>query len=1694
MRRILLLFVLLCFGTYLSAQTLSAHYAVDSAELCYPQRTVHFTDQSTGQVKSWYWKFGDGTFSTEQNPTHTFTNRGKYVVSLVVTDVNGNIDSTTESGNSKAINIYPFIDFGIPSLYAACGAVQLSNQGYADATGIFPATYLWSTGSTASAITANSAYAIYKLTLNQCGMTVKDSITFTKSYWALTIGDPVVNFYNLNSDSLKIDWGALTPFPSGTKYKVDWGAGATADTLKETNYVWYKGADVLGKNLNVTFRATIPKGWGTGCDTVVTGTRTMPATYLKFDSWNGKDTTILYGDTLRLTSVNTLATATWTLPDDNQEIDKSNPVLITKDSGLYVVDMQYGNEIVRETIRVKLKPHCSEDFKVTLTNLGDKTFVMSPSSSYSYKWYRNGVLMPNVDYFIYPPTEAYYAVEVTNATGCVARDTMLWAVVYDATATFTNATPVIACDSSKWKFKADFGYYKKADSIQSWKFDYGDGISGMDSIHQYTAPGTYHVIVNLRTYSSMGASDTVTVTVRMPSVVTAEKVSGIQDTIFAHPPVGYDRSLFTVSWSRDGIALPGNSWFIVPDDAGTYTVSVSSQHNCESSASVIYAPGAGFNYKSVNCDPQTISCTFVGATDSIQAYKWTLNGKIVSAEKNPVLALDSGVNILRVTATFTTGDTASVAKYINAEGWTLRAAIGTIADCNVSAILDATTNAPAGKYFISWNKGRTYKEGMVIADSSDTYIVTLKDTCGNIRAIDSVHLVLDQVKQPAIFQAGDTLQVLSANLNYTYSWFRNDTLVGTGTTAPYPTKSGIYKVKAFKTDSCYKTSLPLTYIAPGEKLAYSISKLPAACGLNTYDFTVTPSLPYGDSVVSYYWVAGKDTSRTNRLTVKLLEGGLIQAQLTITTAYGLTTTVNESQEVVPLSLKVNNNGINPCRDTAYLSTIVSASTPYKVVWNNSFVGNSYTAITSGTYYVSLQDSCGKAYLQDSITVNLTPFTPVIRINATIDTIFCTPNDTTVYTYMWNMGAVPVGVGNKSYLTDLQNGAIYGVTVRDTGCSKYSNTIAVTKKLIASFTITPSACDSSVVTLAGSYSELAPGDTIRNIIYNFEDGSYSRSQNLVKAFPYKGTYTINFTITTKNGYSAKASQTFYSPGNVTGFLYLDTVPCTNEVTLNFAQNEGVGKRTGIKWSTGDTSRSIIIKNTGTYYCNLVNDCGYTYLTLPYTISSAPQPFDPTLKVSGNKVAVASPSDTYLYKWYRNGVELADIGSAIYPLNDGYYAVEVTNRYGCKARDTILWMLIYDATATFTNVTPVISCDSSKWKFKADFDYYKRADSLISWKFDYGDGTSGTDSVHQYSAPGTYQAVVNLRTYNSMGASDTVTVRVRSPYIVTAEAVYSIKDTIVAHPPVDYDPSSFTVNWSKDGVALPATTWFIIPDGAGTYTVSVASQYGCRYSAVVTYAPPAKATIVPPAAGAEDLDVSADFGNTTFNNDNEFTVELTIKDPGGRTLTDNEVIILGTIKSTDPSSLSVAIPDALACASNYTVRVVSSSPADTTTWSGTFTIINQPPQPVITQAGDSLFTSSSYDLQWYKDDVAISGATNAAIRARANGAYKVAALNGESCTSISDARSVVITAVTNVSLGSNTVSAYPNPSDGPVYLKFGYPLSEKVQVKVYNIQGVLVYSTTTIQQQQLLDLSTQSKGFYMVEVTGYGAKKVLTIVLQ
>jgi len=82
--------------------------STDSADIFSP---VQFTDTSANVAQSWLWEFGDGTISTEQNPTHTYAAPGTFTVNLTVTNYKGTDKITKTDHITKVISAIPTADF-----------------------------------------------------------------------------------------------------------------------------------------------------------------------------------------------------------------------------------------------------------------------------------------------------------------------------------------------------------------------------------------------------------------------------------------------------------------------------------------------------------------------------------------------------------------------------------------------------------------------------------------------------------------------------------------------------------------------------------------------------------------------------------------------------------------------------------------------------------------------------------------------------------------------------------------------------------------------------------------------------------------------------------------------------------------------------------------------------------------------------------------------------------------------------------------------------------------------------------------------------------------------------------------------------------------------------------------------------------------------------------------------------------------------------------------------------------------------------------------------------------------------------------------------------------------------------------------------------------------------------------------------
>jgi len=77
-----------------------------------------------------------------------------------------------------------------------------------------------------------------------------------------------------------------------------------------------------------------------------------------------------------------------------------------------------------------------------------------------------------------------------------------------------------------------------------------------------------------------------------------------------------------------------------------------------------------------------------------------------------------------------------------------------------------------------------------------------------------------------------------------------------------------------------------------------------------------------------------------------------------------------------------------------------------------------------------------------------------------------------------------------------------------------------------------------------------------------------------------------------------------------------------------------------------------------------------------------------------------------------------------------------------------------------------------------------------------------------------------------------------------------------------------------------------------------------------------------------------------------------------------------------------------------------------------------------------------------------------------------------------------------VNDNKYSLYPNPSNGHVSLNFGEVLSEKAQIKVYDMMGKLVFETSANAGVESMSLNLSlANGVYQVAVSSEGYSQVI-----
>lgn len=111
------------------------------------------------------------------------------------------------------------------------------------------------------------------------------------------------------------------------------------------------------------------------------------------------------------------------------------------------------------------------------------------------------------------------------------------------------------------------------------------------------------------------------------------------------------------------------------------------------------------------------------------------------------------------------------------------------------------------------------------------------------------------------------------------------------------------------------------------------------------------------------------------------------------------------------------------------------------------------------------------------------------------------------------------------------------------------------------------------------------------------------------------------------------------------------------------------------------------------------------------------------------------------------------------------------------------------------------------------------------------------------------------------------------------------------------------------------------------------------------------------------------------------------------------------------------------------------------------------PVITQQGDTLVSSIAEGNQWYKNDVAIDGATGQTFVCKETADYSVVVTYASTGCSSSSEKFSIKTALTLVN-ANLALKVYPNPSNGQFNVALSSEVTGTIQLELFTIDGKLI----------------------------------------
>lgn len=672
---------------------------------------------------------------------------------------------------------------------------------------------------------------------------------------------------------------------------------------------------------------------------------------------------------------------------------------------------------------------------------------------YTYNWTPNTFITSATDSIttVYPPVTTTYTLTVTDALGCVSRDSVI--VTVNPGPSVNIGPDRTVCPGFPITLDAGPGF-----STYFWSTGAFSQTVNVSNAGQYLA-----VVTDLN--GCVGRDTMELFNYPAPNITLGNDTSiclGSSLLIDAGP------GFATYSWNTGS-----TNQNVSTTASGVFAVTVTDANTCIANDSITVVvdtlPLPVLPPIVTKC-PDDITVLNPGA--GWPTYLWS-NGVI----NQVVLANAPGP----YSVTVTDGNGCSGVASTNVADYTAPLGFGVTAPANffcqgTSITLDAGSGPNIAAYY--WSNGVNTQTNTVT--SSGFYHVTVTDVNG-CQWLDSIQVTA--APNPTVELGPDqticsgTNTLLSATPGFTYTWS-----TGAASQIISASAAGMYYVTVSNPGTnCFAVDSVMINVVP--------SPTPILAPATTLCIGESILLDPGSGFASYSWSTG-----ANSQTITATTPGTYT--VTVTNLNGCTATATTTINNFPAAVATISGNLNGCLGQP--ETLVATGGFTNYLWSNGATTQAIQVNGTGTYSVTATNANG-CEASGSITVTFNP-TPVLNLDP-IDTI-CPGTNVTLdagagfATYLWSTGA-------QTQTISAGGQGIYGVTVTNaSGCSTSGNITLVKSQtpLVDIGPATVSICDAGEITiLAGPW----------YASYDWSTGSFNQFITVNQAGLYSVTVTDAF---------------------------------------------------------------------------------------------------------------------------------------------------------------------------------------------------------------------------------------------------------------------------------------------------------------------------------------------------------------------------------------------------------------------------------------------------------------------------------------------------------------------------------------------------------------------------------------------------------